>query len=221
MENRVHVIITKTLEHHLRNHEPTRSSLFIVRDNIQNKIKHCSDNIELLFYLDDVLKEPIKISVGSAENRLHITIRINGEIQYNWKKTTWKMEVWNIIESIPSFVMAKLTKLINVFSDTGISNFIRIIIERVFGRPWPVYLLIYISYTFFPSYNYGVNGSRVIKSVICWWEIDRHIFPAIDAIELSTETVRTTTIDISGLGIKLKQNKRDKDWKESFSTLYF
>lgn len=128
-------MITKTLEHHLRDHETTRNSLFIVRDNIQNKIKHCSDNIELLLYLDDVGMKPIKISVGSAENRLHITIRKNGDIQYNWKKTTWTMMFWNKLESIVSIIITKFSYFFNTITDEGISGFIRRIIDRVFARP--------------------------------------------------------------------------------------
>lgn len=76
MENTIDTLATKTLAHHLRNNKETRDALFIFRDDVPVEIKHCSDNVDLVFHLDSVLKDSICLTVGSAENCPHISVRI-------------------------------------------------------------------------------------------------------------------------------------------------
>ena len=117
MENVLQLLITKTLEHHLRNHEETRNALLIARDEIPQKIRHCSDNVQLVLYLDGVLKDPIKINVVSAENRLQITIRMNGKINYYWQKRTLKTHILKYLEEIITYIRKKVTILLDSITD--------------------------------------------------------------------------------------------------------
>lgn len=117
LENTLQLLITKTFQHHLRNHEETRNALLIARDEIPQKIRHCSDNVQLVLYLDGVLKDPIKINVVSAENRLQITIKMNGQITYYWKKRTLRTHILKYLEEIMTYIKKKVTILIDSITD--------------------------------------------------------------------------------------------------------
>ena len=119
LENTIATLTTKTLEHHLRKNKDTRDALFIARDEVPVEIKCCSDNVKLVFHLDSVLKDPIYLTVGSAENCLHISITSNGKREYYWKKWTWKVTLWSNIESFRSVLERKSSAMCNLFADLG------------------------------------------------------------------------------------------------------
>ena len=64
MEKTIDTLTTRTLEHHLRNNEKTKDALFVARDEVPLYIKDCSNNVELVFRLDNVLKDPIYLTVA-------------------------------------------------------------------------------------------------------------------------------------------------------------
>lgn len=137
MENTIDILTTKKLKHHLRENKETRDALCIARDEVPLKIKHCSDNIELVFYLDNVLEDPIYLTVGSAENRLHISIRSNGKIEYYWKERTLKVILWDALESVTSVVVRTLTEIFNRAVDRVIAYLVERFVAWYFAQPAP------------------------------------------------------------------------------------
>lgn len=55
-----------------------------VRSKINETVRGCADNVRVLIYIDGVLDEPMVFSHGKEENRLVITMKSNGEIDYTW-----------------------------------------------------------------------------------------------------------------------------------------
>lgn len=70
-------------------HQQQKEAFFGIRDGFSSLIESCADNVRVVLYADDILDEPIVVSIGDEENRLRITLKTNGTITYNWTKETW------------------------------------------------------------------------------------------------------------------------------------
>lgn len=81
-----------------------RKAMYRIRDTIHEKIKTCANNVVVYIYVDDVLDEPMKFTVGSGDNELTITVRDGGLIEYNWTSYTWGSVFWGIWEGIKTFL---------------------------------------------------------------------------------------------------------------------
>lgn len=92
-----------------------------IRDEIHNFVRSCADNVIVVIYIDEVLREPIKAGVGKEENRLRITIKSGGKVTYSWTKETWSKifyDAWNkvksIVQGIISVIVSKASTLFSV-----------------------------------------------------------------------------------------------------------
>ena len=118
----VHTTIQKALrklKHILRDHEGTRKALCTVRDEIQNKIEKYADNVIVVIYLDEVLDGSIKIRVGRAENQVRVSIKSNGDITYDMKRSLLNKENWNFVKTefiqpFPSFLTGLKCSLMTI-----------------------------------------------------------------------------------------------------------
>lgn len=81
-----------------------RKAMYRIRDTIHEKIKTCANNVIVYIYVDDVLDEPMKFTVGSGENELTITVKDCGKTEYNWTRRTKSTVFWCIWEGIKTFL---------------------------------------------------------------------------------------------------------------------
>lgn len=70
-------------------HQQQREAFYCIRDGFTPMIETCADNVEVVLYVDDILDEPISVRIGDQKNRLVITIKTNGKVNYRWTKETW------------------------------------------------------------------------------------------------------------------------------------
>lgn len=66
-----------------------KKAFYCIRDEIDEDLKLCADNVLVFIYVNNVLDEPMVISSGSEDNELCITIRNDGSVRREWKKITW------------------------------------------------------------------------------------------------------------------------------------
>lgn len=102
-------------------HQELKDTFYDVRDDIHKYVQSCAENVEVVIYIDKVLREPIKVGVGKEENRLRITIKSGGKVTYSWTKETWSKKVrdaWNnvksIIQGIVGFFVSKARSIFPV-----------------------------------------------------------------------------------------------------------
>ena len=130
---KVHSTIQKALsklKHILRDHEGTRKALCTVRDEIQNQIEKYADNVIVVIYLDEVLDGSIEIRVGRAENQVRVSIKSNGDITYDKKRSSLK-EDWNFVKTV--FIQPLPSFLIGLKLSLNTIKEIRLCIASLFG----------------------------------------------------------------------------------------
>lgn len=59
-----------------------------IRREINETVSGCADNIRVIIYIDRVLDEPMVFCHGKEENRLVITVKSDGKIDYTWTDRT-------------------------------------------------------------------------------------------------------------------------------------
>lgn len=66
-----------------------------VQNLITQTIRNCADNIKLIIYRDEVLDDPVIVSVGEGENKLLITIDSDNGVDFTWTEETLAKAFWD------------------------------------------------------------------------------------------------------------------------------
>lgn len=69
----------------LHNYDEPREAFYGIRDEFVQVVTNCSDNLRVVLYIEDVLDEPIVVRIRAEKNRLIISIKNNGNVEYRWK----------------------------------------------------------------------------------------------------------------------------------------
>lgn len=69
--------------------------LFELRDALNEMVKSCANNVEIVIFVNHILDQEIVIKRGNCENRIRITINSNGGMTHNWTKETWTKKAWD------------------------------------------------------------------------------------------------------------------------------
>ncbi|XP_062597210.1 uncharacterized protein LOC134258678 [Saccostrea cucullata] len=78
------------------------SALYDIRDDLNNTLRGCADNVTVEVHMDDYLYEPITIQSGSGGNKLAVHISEWGNVQYRWIRQTWARHFRNAYETVRS-----------------------------------------------------------------------------------------------------------------------
>lgn len=104
-------LTTKELKKPLKDNEKIQEALFCIRDNGEI---YC-DNIHFRIYLDGVLDEPIEFKIGNPDNRLRISIKKDGKINFTWIKKSCRKIFLDIFKNLflLSTLVTVLKKIMN------------------------------------------------------------------------------------------------------------
>lgn len=94
--------------HRFLDFEAQRKGFFDVRDKIHDLVKMCSDNVQIVIFVNDVLGKSIVICAGKMENVVHITIKNSGIVTHDWKKKQCKKHVYDNWESMLGTIKSTL-----------------------------------------------------------------------------------------------------------------
>lgn len=77
-----------------------------VGDDINDVVRSCADNVRVVIYIDEILDDPIVVSVGKEQNRLQIIIKEGGNVEYSWTKQTWSKVFLDAVGPITKGILA-------------------------------------------------------------------------------------------------------------------
>lgn len=89
--------------------------LFELRDSLQEMVKCCADNVEIVIYVNHILDQAIVFKRGKCENRIRITIKSNGKMTHNWTKETRSKKLWDCFHGFLGLVDKYGVKILEAF----------------------------------------------------------------------------------------------------------
>lgn len=106
----------------IKDKKDVQDGLSKVRKEINETVRGCADNVRVVIYIDGVLDEPMIFSHGKEENRLVITLKRDGGIDYTWADRSlgkylrdgilgFTNRICSILQSVAKPVMLALTFL--------------------------------------------------------------------------------------------------------------
>lgn len=90
-----------------------KRAFFKLREGIHEYVSGCVKNVKVTIYIDEVLDDPIEVTVGAGKNELIITIDENAHVSYKWTKETWRKivkDARNDVKSILQEILQFITK---------------------------------------------------------------------------------------------------------------
>lgn len=111
--------VVQMFTHRFLYFEAQRQGFFDARDKIHNLVKCCSDNVEIIIFVDGVLGKSIAICAGDMENVVHITIKTSGIVTHEWMMKSWKKHVYDEGELMLVTLSRRIELLGNISDNMG------------------------------------------------------------------------------------------------------
>lgn len=85
-----------------------------VRDDLDQRLRGCADNVTVEIHMDDYLYLPITLRSGSGSNKILIKIDEWGRVRYEWVRKTWSMYFNNAVDTV-KIIASKIVSGIGSF----------------------------------------------------------------------------------------------------------
>lgn len=97
--------------HSVRRNRYIANALADVRDDLEQIVRECIDNVTVVIHMDDFLCQPITLRSGSGSNKVVIRIDECGSVRYECVLKTWSSNiavhtVQSIVKNIMGFFRA-------------------------------------------------------------------------------------------------------------------
>lgn len=95
-----------------KNHHDLKKAFQSVRDEINDVVQGCVNNVKVVIYIDEVLDDPIVVNAGEGDNKLRITIQPGGNVTYSWTYETFSKifyDAWNGVKEITKNIIKGIT----------------------------------------------------------------------------------------------------------------
>lgn len=69
------------------------NTLADVRDDLEQIVRECTDNVTVVIHMDDFLCQPITLRSGSGSNKVVIRIDECGSVRYEYVLKTWSSNI--------------------------------------------------------------------------------------------------------------------------------
>lgn len=73
-----------------------------VRDDLDQRLRGCADNVTVEIHMDDYIYLPITLRSGSGSNKILIKIDEWGGVRYEWVRKTWSTYFNNAVDTVKS-----------------------------------------------------------------------------------------------------------------------
>lgn len=93
-----------------------------VRDDLDQKLRGCADNVTVEIHMDDYLYLPITLRSGSGSNKILIKIDEWGRVRYEWVRKTWSTYFNNAVDTVKSIATTIVSGIGSFFGSLFGSN---------------------------------------------------------------------------------------------------
>lgn len=98
------------------------NALADVRDDLDQKLRGCADNVTVEIHMDDYLYLPITLRSGSGSNKILIKIDEWGRVRYEWVRKTWSTYFNNAVDTVKSIATTIVSGIGSFFGSLFGSN---------------------------------------------------------------------------------------------------
>lgn len=93
-----------------------------VRDDLDQRLQECADNVTVEIHMDDYLYLPITMRSGSGSNKILIKIDEWGRVRYEWVRKTWSTYFNNAVDKVKSIATTIVSGIGSFFGSLFGSN---------------------------------------------------------------------------------------------------